>query len=400
MLEKTVWYLTKLYPYSSDVPEYTAMVEELTAAIEATSISAVTKQIRDTTSCPKIVRLADTGQYTFHTCAKKASVEWEEVYISRLGFANGWGDFVRTSDTNANGVYIFISGDEPRYPDSNGSMYYRYRWILYGNICEECGAHYIGFDGSPICETCHAQYKTHEYNAQADQLLGVEDTTETLFGIELEYEDVTAMQVGKVLKGHAISKRDGSIRHGVEVVTRPACIATHKKSLQPFYEAVKVAAASNTGMHVHVDKKKLSNYQIGFMMEFLNKTELLPDIEKIAGRSYSTNTYCAANKAMKMSWGNKFDEGAYRHNRTHTSKYSPLNTAKDKTIEVRIFSSPESFEEMSAKLDFVAALVKYSSPYAVSVKSLRDKFTWSVFTDFVQANRKEYPHFVSYFLKG
>jgi hypothetical protein len=55
---------------------------------------------------------------------------------------------------------------------------------------------------------------------------------------------------------------------------------------------------------------------------------------------------------------------------------------------------------MAAKLDFVAALVKYSSPYAVSVKSLKDKFTWEVFTAFVQANRKEFPHFVSHFLKG
>jgi len=399
MLEKTVWYLENLYPYSSDVPEYTAMVEELTAAVEASSITAVTKQIRELHSCPKIVKLTDTGQYTFHSCAKKVSVEWEEIYISRLGFANGWGDYVRTSDTTASGAYIFIDANEPRYPDSEGRRYYLYRWILYGNICEECGAHYVDFDGSPICNTCQQQYNTHEYNAQADQILGREETTETLFGIELEYEDITSVQVGKSLKGHAISKRDGSIRHGVEVVTRPACIATHKKSLQPFYDTVKVAAASNTGMHVHVDKSKLSNYQIGFMMEFLNKTELLPDIEKIAGRSYSTNTYCASDKAMKMSWGNKFDEASYRHIRTKTGKYSPLNTAKEQTIEVRIFSSPESFEEMSAKLDFVAALVKYSSPYAVSVKSLKDKFLWPTFIRFVTVNKKEFPHFVSHFLK-
>lgn len=136
------------------------------------------------------------------------------------------------------------------------------------------------------------------------------------------------------------------------------------------------------------------------MMEFLNKAELIPHIERVAGRDYSKNSYCAAKPNMKMAWGNTVDVRTYKIYKQATDKYSPLNTAKEKTIEVRIFSSPESHEEMCAKLDFVAALVKYSSPYAVSVKSLKDKFTWDVFTDFVKMNKKTYPHFCSFFLKG
>jgi len=55
--------------------------------------------------------------------------------------------------------------------------------------------------------------------------------------------------------------------------------------------------------------------------------------------------------------------------------------------------------ECSAKLDFVAALVKYSSPYAISVKRLQDKFTWETFLSFVVANKKEFPDFVALHIK-
>jgi len=393
MLTLTKHYLQTNYPYTNG-STYEGVVEELTQAIEASSISAVTKQIRESCPCPAIVKLADTGKYTFHKCAKKVLLDFEEAYVSKAGYSYGFNGFSRTS-TFVNDMHVMVGPDHPVYEG-----YFLCDWIARGEFCEECGAAYIQEDSNTLCSVCSNMYALLEYNAKAEDILETEETNETLFGIELEYEGITARQVGSHLRDHAISKRDGSVRSGVEIVTRPACVSTHKKSLLPFYENIKVAAKSNTGMHVHVEKKKLSNYQIGFMLEFLNKKELIGHIEKIAGRAYSTNTYCKSAPSMRMSWGNSFNEQTYKIVKRATEKYTPLNTGKDKTIEVRIFSSPESFEEMAAKLDFVAALVKYSSPYAVSVKSLKDKFEWSVFTDFVKMNKREFPHFVSYFLKG
>lgn len=394
MLEKTKHYLEHFYPETTYYDGYQAVVDELSAAIAETSITAVMKQIREGGhSCPAIVKLEDTGQYTFHRCAAKVILDFNKAYVSSNGYRYGFDGFGRTSEYVDN-CSVMVSPSHPVY-----AGVYLFQWIRSGGICDECGAAFLDYDEQGTCPTCAQKYQLLDYNARAEDILETEDTKDTLFGIELEYEGVTAKQVAKCIAGHAISKRDGTVRSGVEVVTRPASVLTHKKSLLPFYEQVKVAAKSNTGMHVHVDKSKLSNYEIGFMMEFLNKTELISHIEKIAGREYSKNPYCAVKTHMKMSWGNRFDEGQYKIFKAATEKYSPLNTAKDKTIEVRIFSSPESYEEMCAKLDFVAALVKYSSPYAVSVKKLADKFEWSVFTDFVQANRKTYPHFCSYFLK-
>jgi len=83
-----------------------------------------------------------------------------------------------------------------------------------------------------------------------------------------------AIREGKAHKGDGMDvahvkaiDKGGSIKNGVEIVTRPACVKTHKEKLQTFYNTVKVKAHSNTGMHVHVDKSKLSIYQIGFIYE-------------------------------------------------------------------------------------------------------------------------------------
>lgn len=394
MLESVEAYLNGYYPLATDSELYARMVYQLTQAIQETSVASVTRTIRDAgLSCPKIVKQVDTGQYTFLKCAKKVILDFDEAFVSAEGYSHGFYGFYRTHEHIRN-IPLMVGYDHPVYFGE-----YLHRWISYGAECEGCGTPFIDRNDEGLCSVCGQQGKLLEHRAKAEEILETEDTTSTLFGVELEYEDITAKEVYKCLKGHAISKRDGSIHKGVEIVTRPASVETHKKSLQPFYDAVKVAAKSNTGMHVHVDKSKLSSYMIGFMLEFLNKSSLIPYIEKVAGREYSTNTYCKSSAHMKMSWGNKFDEDKYKLVKTPTQKYSPLNTSKPTTIEVRIFSSPESHEEMCAKLDFVAALVKYSSPYSVSVKSLKDKFIWETFTGFIKANRKEFPHFYNFFLK-
>lgn len=394
-LNKVLHYLNTTYPYTGGIT-YTQAVEQLTEAISSSSISAVTKAIRESGErCPKIVLTVDDNKYSFKACVKEVWLNFDRCFVSKRGYLDDFNGFCRTGEAYE-GAMCLENADMPIYYGHS-----LFHWIQYGHICDECGIVYIKDDSTyeGLCHTCSQAYKVLPYNTQADQVLGIEETKDTLFGIELEYENITAYDVAKCLKGHAISKSDVSIHSGVEIVTRPACLATHKERLQPFYDAVKVAAKSNTGMHVHVDRSKLTTYQMGFMMEFLNKEELIPHITTIAGRNYSENSYCKTSKSVKMTWGNKFDEGSYKLHKQATQRYSSFNTAKDKTVEIRIFSSPESYEEVCAKLDFVAALVKYSSPYSVSVKRLSDKFIWENFTGFIAANKKDYPHFYNYFLK-
>ena len=295
------------------------------------------------------------------------------------------------------GLYVLIPNNihNPIYQGHS-----LYDWVEFGNICEDCGTPYLAITSSQTsCDSCSAQYNPKQYSHRVEDDLGFEETKEIRFGIELEYENVTGKQVYKTLKGHAQAKRDGSIHSGVEIVTRPACISTHKEKLADFYSQVAVKAESNTGMHVHIEKARLSQYQIGFIMQFLNNRTLAENIKTIAGRDYVTNHYTSLKDEHTMTYGLYYDDYGKKVIRNNTDKYSALNTAKQHTVEVRIFASPNNAEECFARLDFVNALVQYSSPYSVSVKTLKDKFTWTTFASYVKNHKKDFPHLYTNYMK-
>jgi len=393
MKELKFWY-ENYRPYT-DNTRYDKAMAEIQASIKEVGIRKTKKILKESFPLIKLYKLYN-GKYELSNGCAIAYVDFKQTYITKDEYYSSRVEGYTLSPVLVNsGYYNYVSLDQPIYGGYPLSL-----WIAHGEECEDCGTVFLANDGDTLCNVCEQLNQAMEYSTRAEDVLGFEDTNETLFGVELEYEKVTAREVTKSLKGHAIAKRDGSIRNGVEVVTRPACIKTHKNSLKAFYDQVKVKAESNTGMHVHIDKRKLSQYQIGFMLQFLNDTELVKNLEEIAGRSYSTNAYCRPRAGTVMTTGISYDEYAKKLVRSSTEKYSPLNTKKDNTIEIRIFSSPESHEEMAAKLDFVNALVKYSSPYSISVKSLKDKFQWETFIGFVQANKKDFPDFVSFYLKG
>jgi len=262
-------------------------------------------------------------------------------------------------------------------------------------FCPECGEPFLHID-SDVCPICTAASQPHSYSARAEDMLGHEETKEIKFGIELEYEGVTARQVNKTIPKHAIAKHDGTINNGVEVVTRPACAKTHKEAMKAFFEAVSTKSYPNTGMHIHIEKKKLSQYQTGFMLWFFNHPANMEKLYLIAGRDFSNNRYCSRQEATMTSHmysGQKFREIV----RGESGKYVPFNTSKRETYEVRIFRSPESHLEMCAKLDFLRAMIDYSSPYSVSTKTLKDKVNVDNFLLYAQKNRKDYPDFYEYF---
>lgn len=381
------------YPYIDSV-NYAPAMEELRQSVKDIGVRKTRILMKEISgSATKLCKLYN-GEYELEQGCRIAYVDFKQRYIRTGEYWDNRIEGYFLSPRTIGAYSHFVTRDQPIYNGIPLSLL-----IEYGEECEDCGVVFVQQCLEHECPSCSQNNVALDYSTRAENILGFEETTDTLFGVELEYEKVTAKQVNKLLKGHAIAKRDGTIQNGVEVVTRPACIKTHKKSLKAFYDQVKVKSHSNTGMHVHVDKRKLSQYQIGFMLQFLNDPDLVSNIETVAGRKYSSNNYCRIKEGTKMTTGLYYDEYSKKIIRAESDKYVPLNTRKPHTIEVRIFSSPETHEEMAAKLDFVNALVKYSSPYSVSVKRLADKFNWDVFIGFIQANRKEFPDFVSFHLK-
>lgn len=265
--------------------------------------------------------------------------------------------------------------------------------ITYGDICEYHPDHFT-LHGNP-CPVCAEENNAMPYSTAVEQILGFEETKERLYGVELEYEGVFARDVNMNLKGFAVAKNDGSISNGVELVTRPACMATQKQMLKKFYDAVRTQAASNTGMHVHVDKKRLSQFQIGVIIEFMNNEDNYPFIEQIAGRDFKNNHYCKQNSKLKAWHGIQYDYDQYKYFRTSNNRYEAINLQKHATIEFRIFSSPESWEEFCAKLSFVDALVDFCNPYITNL-SYKNRISWINFKNYVLANLKKYHDLVHY----
>lgn len=264
--------------------------------------------------------------------------------------------------------------------------------IQHGDICEEHGV-FIG-RGCPICA---ARYKIHGYSTRAEHILPFKDegeTTPQYMGIELEYEDCLSQLSGvyKALDGHVIVKHDGSINNGFEIVTAPATIGVHKKAFAGFYSKFKGSSLSNCGMHVHVDKRKLNQMQLGKILAFVYSKENIPHLEKLAGRSFSTNRYCLADKEKKVTTGitgqNNFTNPIYRNS---DGKYSAVNTSPQDTIEFRIFAPPTDETTLFSRLEFVQALMDWTKPAVCSVK---DAVSWEKFLDFVGFYKKSYPNLV------
>jgi hypothetical protein len=397
-LVATVAYLNDGYPIY-DVPRIVRVEDELNTAIAQHTLAKVKKFLREAFGPVNIVKTWPDNTYTFKRVTRIIQVDHATVNVRittfrTIGAYSSFeigGNAYEYSGTNAAG-FVVITGQN--HPILDG--YSLWMWIERGQECPDCGTLHLGAD--EICDRCLSQYEARSYNHRVENELGMEDTKEIRFGVELEYEKVTAKDVFRTLKGHALPKRDGSIHEGVEVVTRPATMATHKKALLNFYDQIKVQPASNTGMHVHIERSKLSQIQIGFMMEFLNHRQLLPFITVVAGRDYANNTYCRINDSYKMTYGVYFDTSDWKLKRSHTDKYTPFNTAKEHTVEIRIFASPADHAQCAARLDFVSALVAYSSPYAVSTKTLKEKYDWKLFLDFIKQNRSQYRDFYHYYM--
>lgn len=263
--------------------------------------------------------------------------------------------------------------------------------IQFYNECPEHGV-YLGNE----CPKCAAKYTIQEYSAKAEYQLSWKNGGEKYpdyMGIELEYEDCKS-QVRAVLdamEDHVIVKRDGSIHSGFEIVTTPATLSVHKEAFKGFFEKVNVKVKGNCGMHVHVDKRKMGEMQKGKLLAFLYKRENIPWIEGIAGRAYSTNNYCKADRERSITDGVYARSTFYeKMSRRNGGKYEALNLSPENTIEFRIFAPPLDEKTLHMRLEFVQALIDWTKPGVCSVKEAANI---EAFKGFVKKYRKVYPEF-------
>jgi len=269
--------------------------------------------------------------------------------------------------------------------------------------CTECGT--VGMSnrlsiiegvGCSVCIDSNLG-RIHPYSTRVPSLIKFKAKNMDLkqvkyFGIEIEVSTTSemlknrdAILVGKSLANHAILKSDGSIRgYGFEIVSCPATIDIHKEEYKQYFKLrdenkIRSKGNSTTGMHVHLSRSVLSSLTIGKISKFLNSEENLTYIRKIAGRDRSN--YAEMDPSRTIT-SHCLDNG---------QRYNVLNLQPPSTIEFRMFSTPDTYEDFVTKLEFVDAVSTYCSPCATDLK-LNALVKATNFIDWVKRNKRSYPN--------
>jgi hypothetical protein len=247
--------------------------------------------------------------------------------------------------------------------------------------------------GTPINQ---APCEILSYNTKVERYLQTDMTKgDVLFGVELELEGHTATRLSQThsfLKDHCIFKRDGSISNGMEIVSRPASIADHKRMFKPFFDAnLGYEAMDNCGIHIHASRGKMSFLQLGRIHAFLSNNK--GSVIKIAGRESSYARF--GDDSVLAPWYRVSGEKYTDKKRFNWDKYTAVNLAPENTMEFRIFKSTTNWDEFCRFLEFPDALISYLSlagnDNRGKIRTLKDLLMFENFKDFVAARGRAYP---------
>lgn len=218
------------------------------------------------------------------------------------------------------------------------------------------------------------------------------------FGVELEmqpnrahtHSQVVGILGGKFVAGRPyILCRDSSIGDaGVELITLPYTLEAHKsdkympwKKVLADLRTVAQSGQNTTqcGMHVHMNRRALSDLQMGKMQVIINAPEMQQLIVTIAQRS---ETAYAHRYFKKVADGGKVVGG---HG-------DALNMSNSKgTIELRIFRGNLRYERVMKNLEFAEALCLYAAEQ--SIQKVHDP---KEMVDWLEDHHGHYPHLVKF----
>lgn len=182
-------------------------------------------------------------------------------------------------------------------------------------------------------------------------------------------------------------KRDGSLRRegdgGFEICTNPATYEFHKQAWSAFFDnpnKLRLETSGRTGLHIHVSRNALTRLQAGKILNFVHNPDNALFLRKVAGResnNFANYSTPATIKTVKQNF----------------SHYAAVNTSLPHTIEFRIFAATLNYHRFLSYLEFVLALIQFSSN--VSCADSKDRFAFLNFLNTPQ-NRLDFPHLIAY----
>lgn len=191
--------------------------------------------------------------------------------------------------------------------------------------------------------------------------------------------------------GFVVMKEDRSVMElsGFEICTAPATFAYQKDAWGKFFDKLPTNLASYSqemcGLHIHCSRKPLSLLTIAKMLVFINNAENKAFVECIAGRP--ANHYCRVMKKKHSDVG--LDNRGMGRGRQHEDRHEAINLMNQHTVEFRIFKGTLKRESFFKALEFCDALIHFCQLGENSIKHCQ---TVGNYIDYVQKNRKYYPH--------
>lgn len=247
----------------------------------------------------------------------------------------------------------------------------------------------------PLCPRCAPRVddifgRLLNYSCKKISAVPPKDTSSMLYGIEVETHVRNNRPVDEAIRelhrlvgpGYYVTKSDGSLDNGFEIVTRPDSMKVHRAEWLRMFEAISGSAFLKEnlrawsaprqccGIHCHIDKSMLSQMQLGKLNVWLNHKNNRTFIEKVAGRG--SNGYTSFKDEVRIIDGRRLKSG------TTPERYVALNVGQN-TAEMRIFRStlnPQSFFKI---LDFIEASVEWTGLANCSTMSVTSVADFSSF---------------------
>lgn len=284
----------------------------------------------------------------------------------------------------------------------------------YYTSCEDCGriihqdsAHYFDDDDYPYCESCYETRNSScikEYNYKPDPIFYGEG--ERFFGVELEIDEAgkdsdnaeCILNAGNVGGKHIYIKSDGSLNHGMEIVTHPMTLNYHK-NFMPWEavckEAIRLGYKSHKtqtcGLHIHVNRntfgetREIQDERISRVLYFVEHhwNELL---------RFSRRTESAMNRwAARYGYKNDPQDIMKNAKNSCNGRYACVNICNWNTVEFRMFRGTLKLNTLIAAIELVDLICHLA--ITLTDKEIKE-ISWSSFVAAISAD--EYSELIQY----
>lgn len=358
------------------------------------------------------------------------------------------GDYLLCEDCRAycNRCEEYVDNDNVHYVEGEGD-YCEYCYENYTSYCERCESSYndntsmynmsdIGVywcencynDEGYCCEDCDEYYRDecgncgesngissrgrtnliHNYSYKPTPRFHGQDKYDLYFGLELEMEirsnnlTESSQYVRDKVGDIVYMKDDSSIGrggyNGFELVSHPLSFGYWTTQMSSLWQTLdylrehqeaRAWDADNCGIHIHISRAGFkSGAHTHRWLTLIYKNA--PEMMKFAGRK---SDYAKFNDVWQYD---EFDRPYFsvKHKldgRSHTERYSAVNTQNEHTLELRFFRGTTRPSGVLSAIELAHASVEYTRDMTLSDVKL-GMLKWDWFYDYVEANNGFYPN--------